>query len=495
MTLAVLGAACGQDDPTLAPPTAVETSLTRAPTPQLEESPEPSPSPIIETAAPEPFEPSIVAEDQIINDNRQITVNSAVIESPGWIVIQTDDDGTPGAVLGFSQIQENVSGSIQVPIDPKLATANLYAVLYNDQGITGVFEHPGPDTPLRYEGRMVLASFAADNRATLPEMTVADQAVGETGQITIESVRVLADGYLALHEDRDGSPGSMLAYTPVKTGLIRDLTLNVNIQSATPLIHAILYEDLGTAGRFDPLEEDPIVYVLEQPVSSSFVAQFPPDIFVLDQPVVDESVVVEKAVSYGPGWVVIYNDDQGSIGLIIGWAALKNGINEQVEVEINPSAATSLLHLMIHEDIDEIGLFDFPRSDPPVLVENRVPQPAAVRIDSGNYLLTEDQSPSADSIIEIPLVIVDIDAWVVVRSESDGQAGQIIGRSWVPAGINRDVAVELADQPTGDTLTIILHLDGGVSQEFEFPDGVDIPLQRNRAIISAPMNLLFDEDG
>ncbi len=481
-------AACTQDEPVTATRTPTPERSSPTPGPMATDSPSPTPA-----DTPKPPAPTIDVDDQTINDSSLVLVNKVTLDQPGWLVIQSDDDGAPGYVVGYSQVENLESEDISVPIDPKMATSELYAVLYIDRGIAGVFEFPGPDTPVSFDGQSIFSSFSIINRATLPSLTVSDQKAAENGRITIESVRTLADGYLALHNDQDGAPGPILAFVPIKAGLRRDLTITVNWTSTTPAIYAVLYEDQGVIGRFDPDDEDPVVYVLEQPVASSFLVQFPPDIFVYDQPIVGESIVVEKAVSYGPGWLVLYNDDEGSIGMIIGWAALDDGINEGIEIVINPSAATPILYLMIHEDMEDIGQFEFPRTDPAVLVENRVPRPFMVRINSGNYLITEDQLPN-DSLISIPLAVVNQDAWVVVRADNDGELGDIVGLSWVPAGVNHDVSVALEEQPLTRDLYVVLHLDGGISQEFEYPDGLDIPLQRNRTIISAPMTLLTSDD-
>ncbi len=493
MILVSFLAACGRDEPTVLSPTPVAAAVsapTSTPPPSPTDSPTPSP-----TATPKTIIPAVGVDNQTINDSSQIMINQVTIDQQGWIVIQSDDDGKPGSVLGFSQVDNNKSENLVVGIDPKMATSVLYAVLYYDRGITGVFEFPGPDTPVEFKGRAISTSFTANNQATLPSLTVSDQVVSEDGMITLDAVRALADGYLALHTDQAGELGAILAFVPVHTGLTRDLVIKMNWRSATPIIHAVLYEDLEPIGHFDPDDEDTMVQVLDQPVSSSFLAKFPPDVFVLDQPVVGESIAVEKAVSYGPGWLVVYNDDEGTLGMIIGWAALDDGINEGIEIEVNSSAATPLLHLMIHHDLEEIGQFEFPRTDPPLLVEDRLPQPFTVRTDSGNYLMTQDQKISDELFVTIPLVIVDVDAWVVVWNDNESEPGEIVGRSWVSAGVNRDISVRLDQELITDILHVMLHLDGGESKEFEYPDGLDIPLQRNRTIISAPMILLkSDED-
>ena len=149
-----------------------------------------------------------------------------------------------------------------------------------------------------------------------------------------------------------------------------------------------------------------------------------------------------------------------------------------------------MLHAVIHQDLEEVGEFGFPRTDPPVIYRERVPDPVAFRTDGGNYLVVEDQRLSASNTITVPLVIVDEEAFVVLRAEEDDQPADIVGRSWLPAGVNRDVSVELDPQAVTDTLYAALFLDANSDQELDYPDGLDIPMQRNRAIIQAHFALL-----
>ena len=67
--------------------------------------------------------------------------------------------------------------------------------------------------------------------------------------------------------------------------------------------------------------------------------------------------------------------------------------------------------------------------------------------------------------------------------------------SWAPAGISRDVVVEVDPELASGTIHVVLHLDAATSQEFDYPDGLDIPLQRNRSIINAPFTVRTDVDG
>ena len=89
----------------------------------------------------------------------------------------------------------------------------------------------------------------------------------------------------------------------------------------------------------------------------------------------------------------------------------------------------------------------------------------------------------------MPLVVVDEDAWVVVRADEEGELGEILGRRWVPAGLNREIAVTLNQNLVTPTLHVVLHLDAGTSRAFDFLEGLDVPFQRNRSIIRVPFTL------
>lgn len=75
---------------------------------------------------------------------------------------------------------------------------------------------------------------------------------------------------------------------------------------------------------------------------------------------------------YDPGWVVIHADENGAPGPAIGRAAVSNGENTDVMVEIDTKAATVTLHAMLHTDTGEMGIYEFLDADPPVRVDGSV---------------------------------------------------------------------------------------------------------------------------
>ncbi len=97
-----------------------------------------------------------------------------------------------------------------------------------------------------------------------------------------------------------------------------------------------------------------------------------PSVTVEDQAIEDDTVTIASAVSDGPGWMVIHADDDGAPGPVIGYAALTDGENTDIVVEIDTEMATETLHAMLHEDAGVEGTYEFPGDDGPVTVDDEV---------------------------------------------------------------------------------------------------------------------------
>jgi hypothetical protein len=472
-----------------------EGGVTTTAAPTQTAAPRPSATPTVAaTATPtptvEPLTPSISVTDQILRNDGQLTIDEIVLLERGWLVIQAADDGRAGVILATVALPVGEHRTVQATIDPMQATAELFATLHRDGGEPSVFEYPGPDQPISQDGTALSQPFAVDIRASRPALSVSDQEVAEDGIVLIDSVASPAAGFVGLHLDKDGRPGRLLGFAPFPAGTTENIAITINWREATPRLHAVLYADGGESGRFEPLEADRPLVVAGQPIITPFQVFLPPDMFILDQPVVDGTIVIERVISYGPGWAVVYRQEDEGVGTIIGSAFLEDGLNERVVVPVVASVATPVLYVFLHEDTGQPGEFGFPQSDPRVLYQGRVPNPFTFRINGGNYLVTRDQPLSASSTITVPLVVTDRDTWVVVYNDAAGEPGEIIGRSWVPAGVIRDTVVTIDPDLTTITLHVVLHVDGGTRQSFDFPDGPDVLLRRNGIAIRAPF-LLF----
>jgi hypothetical protein len=90
-----------------------------------------------------------------------------------------------------------------------------------------------------------------------------------------------------------------------------------------------------------------------------------PSIEVHDQEVREGTVLIAEVINPGGGWIVIYADDNGSRGPIIGIAPIV-GSALNVRVDIATAHATETMYAVLHEDRGMIGEFEYPGPDVPV---------------------------------------------------------------------------------------------------------------------------------
>ena len=107
-------------------------------------------------------------------------------------------------------------------------------------------------------------------------------------------------------------------------------------------------------------------------IASAVFAQYSPDVLIVDQDVVDGEVIVARATVNGPGWVVVYADEDGEPAEVIGYAPLMNGINANIMVDLDLKKVTDQLYAVLHEDMGFVGTFEYPGDDMPVLVDDEM---------------------------------------------------------------------------------------------------------------------------
>lgn len=495
--LLFLAMACNNDEATPLAPTALtgepETAVT-TPTSNATNTPTPTAT---HTPVPTPAVPIVNAADQVLTDEGALQIASVVAPEDGWLVLYAMNDGELGEVLGFTDVAIGLNQSLDLTIDPQLATPTLVAMLHSDAGESGEFEFPdGPDVPLEWESAQIATTFALDFQLSEPVVEVAAQAVVEDGVIQVANVQLPQDGWLAIHAQEDGRLGKLLGVVPLAAGRHEEVAVTIPWREGTPILYAALYADEGEPLHFDYQAEDEPLMVEGETVAVEFAVTYPPDIFVLDQPLVDGMFEVERVISNGPGWLVAYFDDDGAPGLIIGSAPLEDGLNERVKVEVLESAVTNVLHLRLHEDTVPGDEFDFPRVDQPVFYEGRLPSTVSFGLTPGNYLIVKDQrlptSSTASAVLTVDLVVVNVPTWVAIEADEAGERGEVLGFTAVPPGVNHDIAISIDPTLANETLYVTLYLNAGEPDEFD-PDGADVPLQRNRSPISVPFFLLEEE--
>lgn len=83
-------------------------------------------------------------------------------------------------------------------------------------------------------------------------------------------------------------------------------------------------------------------------------------------------LVVYSVKSDRPAWVVFHKDDNGSAGAILQYIFVDSGTHRIVRTEVLGKMRAEQVHVMLHEDLGTIGLFEFPGPDGPTLVDNEI---------------------------------------------------------------------------------------------------------------------------
>ena len=480
--------ACSEEETPTDTPAPVATNVVDTAAPTVTATlppPTPTSAPPTPTPSPTPIQPAIAVHDQDLGDDGRLIIDKVQLPEAGWLVIHAWRDGAVAEVLGQTAVSAPGESNVEVQIDALQATDSLVAMLHEDAGEAGSYEFPGPDEPITAVDGPVMSQFTITHQFALPGISVADQTINTDGRLSVDSVEAVEAGWLLIYTDADGAIGSLLGFARVETGLNEAISVQIPWREATTQLHALLVADAGRPDLYDPDEDLPVI-VSGTPVMASFQVGLPADIFILDQPVVDSQIVVERITVSAPGWVTIHPDENGQPGLIIGFAFLEAGVNEQVKVDLLVGTVTPQMYARLHEDSNIAGEFDFPNGDLPLQIDGRVFPTESFRTDIGDYLITRDQV--AGTALIVPVVVIETDGWLVIY-DNDQQADPL-GFAQLTAGVNRNVRVEIDTGQAGDMLYAALHADVDTPQQFDYPEGNDRPLLRGRNPIQAPFLLL-----
>lgn len=242
--------------------------------------------------------PSITVADQSVA-NGQVTVASVVSSGAGWVSVNTQGgDGQPGPAIGYTAVNSGTSANVVITIDAAKATPVLFVMLYKDEGQIGKYEVPGADVLQEAQGQKVFKSFAtsasvaasapsgagttpmvidtptagstasyggsaaypaATNPPTTgsnpasppglqPSITVADQAI-QNGTVSVPLAVTNGNWWLVIHrQNPDGQMGSYIGEKLLTNGVHSNVVVNIDVTRATPVLYAMLHQDLGVIG-------------------------------------------------------------------------------------------------------------------------------------------------------------------------------------------------------------------------------------------------------
>jgi len=356
-----------------------------------------------------------------------------------------------------------------------------------------------------------------------PSVTVKDQDTDGTTVIVADVVSQ-GSGWMVIHNQVNGNIGDAIGETQVNSGDNKNVVVKIDPTKATTVMYAMLHVDAGTAGKYEFPGPDVPVTINGVMVSPGFNATFKtaaagtatPDmgsmatpsgsgqgllVKVSDQALSGDTVMVDEVVSSGPGWIVIYTTDAyGQPDKAIGHAAVKDGDNQMVMVQVDPTKAQGTLYAQLQFDKGTVGTFEYPGADEPAMVgvqmiastfkilDAQTTGGAATPAALQPSITVKDQEIQNGTVV-IQQVVSNGNWWLVIhRQDSKGNMGEYIGQKLIKNGINTDVVVKINTKLATPVLYAMLHEDNAPFGILEFP-GSDAPVMLNGQMIAPSFNV------
>jgi hypothetical protein len=180
-----------------------------------------------------------------------VFIDSALLNTEGFVVIHIDEGGRPGAVAGWSWFTPGYNSGIEVLLDLGIdPTPVLFPMLHADTGTVGQYEFgsvQGVDLPVRVGDAIVTFPINA-----APALVVNDQPLGEGGTLVIAEALIDAQGWLVIHSDANGAPGPVIGVTALSPGLHRNVSVTLSdVGAAGSRVFPMLHYDTGVVGEYE----------------------------------------------------------------------------------------------------------------------------------------------------------------------------------------------------------------------------------------------------
>ena len=327
----------------------------------------------------------VVAEDQppatgpaaiSIVDQRiegsSLVVDSATLPAPGFLIAREDDGGSPGAVIGVSEllpvgVVQDVPVPFFVPISEPLV---VHVTVQIDMDQNGMFTY---DPPEFVDATAVVANgepaSAVALLTLLAPLSPADAFLGEQTtdgvELTLVSATLPAPGFVAIQKNEGQQPGEILAITGLlAAGTYEDLEFELDPPlRTTQLVYAVAYVDRNENGIFDPGEAADDIGVRDdgglaigEAVITVFV-RYPGAVTASDQEIEGDTVLLDAVDLPSPGFVEILVDAGGAPGVRLGVSELRQpGQLTDVTVTLEEALTEdTTLWVRLWIDYDESG--------------------------------------------------------------------------------------------------------------------------------------------
>lgn len=215
----------------------------------------------------------------------------------------------------------------------------------------------------------------------------------------------------------------------------------------------------------------------------------PMDSFTATSQTLSQNMVMINSITLeDDGWVVIHADNGSDAPVVPGIISvpkyIEAGTSTNVMVQLDESATIAdgdKIWIMLHTDDGVLGTYEFNGTnglDAPVTDSNDDVVMSSINIYSAS--ITANDQLVVNNQVTIDEVEAPVDGWLVVHND-DGSGNMelpgIIGKTYVTAGTNTDVVVELDAgniYTPGQKLFPMLHIDEPPMNTYTFP-GDDLP--------------------
>ena len=311
-----------------------------------------------------------------MTDGAGVTVESVSLPEPGFLVLYADQDGSPGEIIGATQIipAGTVAGvpvSFYVPIE---ADTLVHVLVHIDMDRDEAFTYEPPDAFVDVPATRANGEVAGRSAAVglLPPVAPAVVALAEQRTIgeviRVASVELPAPGFVVIREDDQGLAGRFLGTSDLlPAGVSEDVavTLDEPIGISTVLFATVYIDRDGDGvlllgdGAVDRIGQgaDGLEATIGVPVT---VVPLGPVTLVAEDQESEAGDSVSVTVTLpAPAFVVLRADDGGTPGEIVAVSGLLDLGSNDITFSIAPALeADAVFWVSVHIDFDGAGEYD-----------------------------------------------------------------------------------------------------------------------------------------
>jgi hypothetical protein len=194
-----------------------------------------------------------------------IIVKSVLSDGPGIILIHANENGTSGTILGAVFVNDGLTENLKIDLNYSphaILTPVMWPMLHTDRGMVGKGE-PSMDLVATADGRAVTFALNA-----APSITVSNQTLNDSGDrgmgLIIKLAVIDAPGWIAIHSDDNGAPGSVIATALLHPGLNWNIYIPVDPTQVGGKVWPMLHYDTAAIGTYEfgiVTDADPPVFV------------------------------------------------------------------------------------------------------------------------------------------------------------------------------------------------------------------------------------------